>query len=199
MVDARPSARASCSPRSGRPTTATRALLSFGQDPRWRRFLVSRVQAGPGDTVLDVATGTGAVAIELVAAKGCAVVGVDQSPEMLAEARRRLVLAAATSGSGSSRATRRGAAVRGRGLRRADFTYLLRYVDDPARRCASSPASSGRAAPIASLEFPVPPRRRRARRLGALRRASGCRCAGRVISPGWGEVGRSSAPSIRGF
>jgi len=31
------------------------AALSFGQDPRWRRFLVSRVEAGPTDTVLDVA------------------------------------------------------------------------------------------------------------------------------------------------
>src|SRR6266581_1062162 len=65
-------------------------LLSFGQDPRWRRFLVSRIQAGPGDTVLDVATGTGAVASALLTNKGCAVVGLDQSPEMLAEARRRL-------------------------------------------------------------------------------------------------------------
>src|SRR5881409_969764 len=66
------------------------ALLSFGQDPRWRRFLVSRVDAGPGDTVLDVATGTGAVALELVRQKGCDVVGLDQSAEMLAEARRRV-------------------------------------------------------------------------------------------------------------
>src|SRR5262245_58901933 len=41
------------------------SLLSFGQDPRWRRFLVSRV---PTDAtrVLDVATGTAAVAIELL-------------------------------------------------------------------------------------------------------------------------------------
>ena len=66
------------------------ALLSFGQDPRWRRFLVSRVAAGPGDTVLDVATGTGAVARELIRRKRCTVVGLDQSPEMLAEARGRL-------------------------------------------------------------------------------------------------------------
>src|SRR6476469_9680434 len=66
------------------------ALLSFGQDPRWRRFLVSRIEAGPGDRVLDVATGTGAVALELVRQKGCTVVGVDQSTEMLAEARRRI-------------------------------------------------------------------------------------------------------------
>src|ERR671924_1561051 len=66
------------------------ALLSLGQDPRWRRFLVSRVEAEPSDTVLDVATGTGAVARELIRQKRCTVVGVDQSPEMLAEARRRL-------------------------------------------------------------------------------------------------------------
>src|SRR5438552_17575548 len=66
------------------------AALSFGQDPRWRRFLVSRVDAGSSDTVLDVATGTGAVARELLRQKGCTVVALDQSPEMLAEARRRL-------------------------------------------------------------------------------------------------------------
>src|SRR5205809_7771384 len=66
------------------------ALLSFGQDPRWRRFLVSCVDAGPGDTVLDVATGTGAVALELLRRRRCTVVGLDQSAEMLAEARRRL-------------------------------------------------------------------------------------------------------------
>ena len=66
------------------------SLLSFGQDPRWRRFLVSVTDAGPNSTVLDVATGTGAVARELIAEKGCRVVGLDQSPEMLAEARLRL-------------------------------------------------------------------------------------------------------------
>src|SRR5438477_5223473 len=66
------------------------ALLSFGQDPRWRRFLVSRIVAGPGDAVLDVATGTGAVARDLIRRYGCSVTGLDQSPEMLAEARRRL-------------------------------------------------------------------------------------------------------------
>src|SRR6266508_3407947 len=68
-------------------------LLSLGQDPRWRRFLISRLDAGPGQSVLDVATGTGAVAIELAQQKGCEVVGVDQSPEMLAEAKRRVAAA----------------------------------------------------------------------------------------------------------
>ena len=43
------------------------ALLSFGQDPRWRRAMVSRVPRD-GGTVLDVATGTGLVAERLLAA-----------------------------------------------------------------------------------------------------------------------------------
>src|SRR3954467_11475869 len=74
----------------------TGALLSFGRDPAWRRFLVSRIHAGPEGRGLDGARGPGAVALELVRAKGCSVVGLDQSAGMLEEARRRAVLAAAT-------------------------------------------------------------------------------------------------------
>src|SRR6476659_2213323 len=65
-------------------------LLSFGQDPRWRSFLVSRI---PSDArrVLDVASGTAAVAIELVRTDPArTVVGIDQSPEMLAAGRARV-------------------------------------------------------------------------------------------------------------
>ncbi len=65
-------------------------LLSFGQDPRWRRFLVSRVPPS-ALRVLDVATGTAAVAIELArAVPARTVVGVDQSSEMLAAGRSRV-------------------------------------------------------------------------------------------------------------
>src|SRR5215470_875347 len=62
------------------------AVLSLGQDPRWRRFLVSCLPRG--GHVLDVATGTGLVAAELLR-QGFRVTGVDQSPEMLAVAHRR--------------------------------------------------------------------------------------------------------------
>ena len=55
-------------------------LLSLGQDPRWRRFMVSRLDVGSNARVLDVATGTGAVALELVRQHGCSVVGIDRSP-----------------------------------------------------------------------------------------------------------------------
>ena len=65
------------------------AALSFGQDPRWRRTLVSTVAPADGERVLDVATGTGMVAAELLARSDCSVVGLDQSPEMLAAARAR--------------------------------------------------------------------------------------------------------------
>src|SRR5207248_5360321 len=65
-------------------------LLSFGQDPRWRAFLVSRVPTG-ATRVVDVAAGTAAVSIELArAAQTRTVVGVDQSEEMLAAGRARV-------------------------------------------------------------------------------------------------------------
>ena len=76
---------------SGLPARYDRlgSILSFGQDPRWRRALVRAVAASPTDRVLDVATGTGLVAHALVERYGCSVVGVDQSEEMLARAGER--------------------------------------------------------------------------------------------------------------
>src|SRR5947209_1145825 len=65
------------------------AALSFGQDPRWRRALVRDVAPAPGECVLDVATGTGLVAAELIKQGAGSVVAIDQSAEMLAGARAR--------------------------------------------------------------------------------------------------------------
>jgi demethylmenaquinone methyltransferase / 2-methoxy-6-polyprenyl-1,4-benzoquinol methylase len=174
------------------------SLLSFGQDPRWRRFLVSRVEARPDERVLDVATGTAAVAIELVRRFGCSVVGIDQSPEMLAEGRGRVSRAGLAD---------RIELVEGRAeeLPFADgsfdaltFTYLLRYVADPAATLAELARAVRPGGTIASLEFGVPP--------GVLPRAAwnvyvglGLPLAGRLVSPGWHEVGGFLGPSIRGF
>jgi demethylmenaquinone methyltransferase/2-methoxy-6-polyprenyl-1,4-benzoquinol methylase len=168
------------------------ALLSFGQDPRWRRFLVSRIVAGPADRVLDVATGTGAVARELIRRHGCTVIGLDQSPEMLAEARRRL---------GDDVELVEG---RAEELPFADasfdaltFTYLLRYVDDPAATLGELARVVRSGGTIASLEFAVP--RGVWRPAWELYVRVGLPAAGRVVSPGWHEVGRFLGPSIRGF
>ena len=173
-------------------------LLSFGQDPRWRDFLVSRVEARPVHAVLDVATGTGAVAIELARRYGCTVVGVDQSPEMLAEGRRR-VTDAGLAGSIDLRQAR------GEELPFEDasfdaltFTYLLRYVEDPGatmRELTRVVRPGGR---VAMLEFFRPPTAL-PRLTWELYVRAGLPAAGKLISPGWGEVGRFLGPSIRDF
>ena len=173
------------------------ALLSLGQDPRWRRFLVSRVRAGPDDTVLDVATGTAAVAIELVRRTGCSVVGLDQSPEMLAEARRRVSAAGLGERIGLVEATAGALPFEDASFDGLTFTYLLRYVDEPGRTLRELARVVRPGGSIASLEFGVPE--------GVWRGAwelyvrVGLPLAGRAVSPGWGEVGRFLGPSIRRF
>lgn len=168
------------------------ALLSFGQDPRWRRFLVSRIDVGPRETVLDVATGTGAVATELVRQRGCTVVGLDQSPEMLAVARRR-VPAGVTLIEGRAEQLPFPDAT----FDALTFTYLLRYVDDPAATLQELTRVVRPGGTIAGLEFALP--RGAWRPLWELYVRIGLPTAGRVLSPGWAEVGTFLGPSIREF
>jgi demethylmenaquinone methyltransferase/2-methoxy-6-polyprenyl-1,4-benzoquinol methylase len=173
------------------------ALLSLGQDPRWRRFLVSRVQVGPDDTVLDVATGTAAVAIELVRRTGCSVVGLDQSQEMLAEARRRVSAAGVADRIELVEGTADDLPFEDASFDGLTFTYLLRYVDEPARTLRELARVVRPGGSIASLEFGVPEGLWRA--AWELYVRFGLPLAGRAISPGWGEVGRFLGPSIRHF
>jgi demethylmenaquinone methyltransferase / 2-methoxy-6-polyprenyl-1,4-benzoquinol methylase len=168
------------------------AALSFGQDPRWRRFLVARVEAGPSDTVLDVATGTGAVARELLERKGCTVVGLDQSPEMLAEARLRL-----PDGVKLVEGTAERLPFEDASFDALTFTYLLRYVSDPAATLCELARVVRPGGTIAGLEFAVP--HGLWRPLWELYVRVGLPVAGRLISPGWAEVGGFLGPSIRGF
>ena len=174
---------------------ALSSALSFGQDPRWRRALVAAVAPPPGARVLDVATGTGMVTAELLARCDCTVVGIDQSAEMLAAARARFA--------GDERVELiDGEAER---LPFADqsfdaltFTYLLRYVDDPAatiRELARVVKPGGR---VGSLEFGVPPLAP-ARAAWRVYTAVGLPVLGRLASREWSAVGRFLGPSIRGF
>jgi len=172
-------------------------LLSFGQDPRWRSFLVSRIPAD-AQRVLDVASGTAAVAIELARADpGRTVVGVDQSPEMLAAGRQRVAHEEL-----SDRIELREA--RAESLPFADgevdaltFTYLLRYVDDVPSTLRELARTVRPGGTVAMLEFGLP--RGAWRPLWELYVRVGLPAAGAVVSPGWGGVGRFLGPSIRGF
>ena len=173
------------------------ALLSFGQDPRWRRFLVSCVDAAPTSTVLDVATGTAAVALELVRQKGCAVVAVDHSAEMLEVARRRVQLAAATRQVRLVEATADELPFEDETFDALTFTYLLRYVDDPTATMRELARVVRPGGSIAMLEFGLP--RGIWRPLWELWVRIGLPAAGRAISPGWRDVGDFLGDSIRDF
>jgi len=173
-------------------------LLSFGQDPAWRRFLVSRVPAGPDDTVLDLATGTGAVALELVRQKGCSVVGVDQSPEMLAEARRRLTLAAETERVQLVEASAEELPFEDASFDGLTAAYLLRYLSDLPTGLRRLARVLRPGATASLLDFGVPPGPA-PRALWNLYVDVGLPTLGRVISPGWHEVGRFLGGSIREF
>ena len=171
------------------------AVLSFGQDPRWRATLVDAINPLAGQRVLDVATGTGLVAFAL-ARRGCEVVGLDQSADMLAVARRHL--------HERPELGRRVTFVQGEAERlpfgdgefdALTFTYLLRYVDDRAatmRELSRVVRPGGR---IGMVEFGVP-ESAPLRAAWRLHTRAGLPIMGRVVSPAWFEVGRFLGPSI---
>ncbi|MGI9099119.1 MAG: ubiquinone/menaquinone biosynthesis methyltransferase [Solirubrobacteraceae bacterium] len=73
------------------------SVMTAGLHHEWRRRAADLAGVGPGDRVLDVATGTGDLALELARRVGPAgaVVGSDFSEEMLARARAKTADAAA--------------------------------------------------------------------------------------------------------
>lgn len=172
------------------------ALLSFGQDPRWRRALVAAIAPRPRERVLDVATGTGMVAVAL-ARRGASVVGLDQSEQMLDAARARTA-----GGPAAAIELVHGEAERlpfeDGSFDALTFTYLLRYVDDPAatlRELARVVRPGGR---IGSIEFGVPDHRV-ALALWRVYTRVGLPALGRLVSPAWVDAGRFLGPSIETF
>lgn len=173
------------------------ALLSFGQDVRWRRAVVDAVRPRPGATVLDVASGTGLVA-RAIARRGARVVQLDPSLPMLEGG---LVRTRASGLDGRIRAV----AARAEEIPFADgafdaltVTYLLRYVDDPAATVRELLRVVRPGGAIASMEFHVPPA---VWARGAWRLYTGrvMPVIGTAVSPAWAATGRFLRPSIEGF
>jgi ubiquinone/menaquinone biosynthesis methyltransferase len=168
------------------------ALLSFGQDARWRARLVKALRAQPGDVVLDVATGTGLVARAISERYGCDVVGLDRSGDMLSAAAARdghipLVRARAES-----------LPFPDESFDHLTFTYLLRYVDDPAatlRELTRVVRPGGR---IVALDFGVPSNPL-LRLMWRVYTSIGLPLIGRAISPQWASVGAFLRGSIERF
>jgi demethylmenaquinone methyltransferase/2-methoxy-6-polyprenyl-1,4-benzoquinol methylase len=184
----------------GLPTRYDRvgAIMSFGQDPRWRQTLVDFIAPGPGMRILDVATGTGMVAFAL-AARGAEVVGLDQSESMLSGARARL--------EHTPEMADRLSFVQGEAeaLPYADgefdalsFTYLLRYVDDRAATMCELARVVKPGGRIAMVEFGVPSDPA-LRALWRIHTRAGLPLIGRVVSKDWYEVGQFLGPNIENF
>lgn len=72
---------------AGRYDFITR-LLSYGRDQAWKRDLVGRASIAPGQRVLDLACGTGDLALA-AAARGAEVIGLDLAPRMIHLARAK--------------------------------------------------------------------------------------------------------------
>ena len=77
------------------------------------------------------------------------------------------------------------------------FTYLLRYVDDPAAALRELARVVKPGGTVAGLEFGLP--RGLPRPLWELWVRAGLPAAGAAIGGGWREVGSFLGPSIRGF
>jgi demethylmenaquinone methyltransferase/2-methoxy-6-polyprenyl-1,4-benzoquinol methylase len=172
-------------------------LLSFGQDRRWRRAVVDRVAAAGPRLVLDVATGPAGVALAVAARTGARVAGVDLNEPMLRAGQPRA--RAAGPGRVGLAAARAGQLpFRDATFDAVTFSYLLRYVDDPAATLAEMARCLRPGGVLACLEFSVPPR-------VAWRAAWWCYT--RLLLPvlgglaggrAWYRVGRFLGPSISG-
>jgi demethylmenaquinone methyltransferase/2-methoxy-6-polyprenyl-1,4-benzoquinol methylase len=175
-------------------------LLSFGQDRRWHDRLVewiAPVASVPGATVVDVATGTAAVAIAIARRYPCRVIGIDQSPEMLHRAAER-VDAEGLAGRIELIEARAEALPLEPGAADAlVHTYLLRYVDDPAATLAGLARMVRPGGIMASLEFGLPDGA--ARLLWRAYTRIGLPAAGAVAGPGWRATGRFLGGSIERF
>ena len=65
-------------------------VISFGIDIKWRNRVVSLLKAKKPDSILDIATGTGDLAINLVKTGAKKIVGLDISPGMLEVGKKKI-------------------------------------------------------------------------------------------------------------
>lgn len=174
------------------------ALLSFGQDERWRRFLVSRSNAVPGSWVLDVAAGTQLVSRALAAGRNVRVVALDQSEPMLRAGSEPNRLAGLDGRIEPIIAHADHLPFADGSFDAVSFTYLLRYVDDPAATVRELTRVLRDGGSIAMLEFHAP--------TGVLPRAGWwfhtrvvMPVLGSVASPAWARTAAFLGPNISRF
>ena len=170
-------------------------VLSFGQNGRWRRAMVDRIVPAAPQRILDVATGTAGVALQIARRTPGEVVGLDLTEAMLRRGQENVQ----RDGAGNRIRLVAGSADQlpfpDEAFDALTFTYLLRYVADPAATLRELARVVKPGAPVASLEFHVPPQRFW-RFWWWLYTRTLLPAAGRLGGRSWFEVGRFLGPNI---
>jgi demethylmenaquinone methyltransferase/2-methoxy-6-polyprenyl-1,4-benzoquinol methylase len=131
-------------------------VLSFAQNRRWRSELVSHLSPHHPQTILDVATGTAGVAIALARTTEARITGVDISDAMLERGRDRVQKANLAGRISLEPARAEALPYASESFDAVSFTYLLRYVADPAATLAELTRVIKPGGHMASLDFYVP-------------------------------------------
>jgi demethylmenaquinone methyltransferase/2-methoxy-6-polyprenyl-1,4-benzoquinol methylase len=177
-------------------------MLSLFQYRRWHRFLLARlelpaIEEGHILRVLDMATGAGALALDLAAQPGVEVVGGDITRAMLTRALAR----AARNGVANRPAFLECSAERppfkDGAFDALVFAYLLRYVSDVSSTLCCLAALVRPGGTIASLDFAVP--HGVAYPFWRLYTGLALPLGGRVFSDAWRRTGSFLGPNIRDF
>ena len=134
-------------------------LLSFGQDRKWRAFVVQQASPLSDSIVLDVATGTGLLAADFATAlpnKGF-VVGVDLTLSMLQTARERLRQKGLAERTEWVLARAENLPFRENSFRSASISLALRNVSDARMTFREMTRSTVQGGMVISLDFARPP------------------------------------------
>jgi demethylmenaquinone methyltransferase / 2-methoxy-6-polyprenyl-1,4-benzoquinol methylase len=174
-------------------------VLSFGQNARWRGELVARIVSSEPKRILDVATGTAGVAIELARRTGAEVTGIDISESMLKRGRERVRSAGLDDRIRLQAGRAEELPFPSGSFDAVSFTYLLRYVRDPAATVAELARVLRPGGTLASLDFFVPPNPVW-RALWWLYTRTALPAAGLALGGSeWWRVGRFLGPNIATF
>ena len=175
-------------------------VLGLFQYRRWHRFLLSRIPTSnlqspsSRQRILDMATGTGALALDLIRRPGVDVVGADITRAMLRQAQAR---AGADRDPHLIEATAEAPPFADASFDAVVFAYLLRYVADVPATLTGLARLLRPGGTMASLDFAVP--RGAAYPLWRIHTDAILPLAGALLSPGWRQVGSFLGPSIRDF
>lgn len=170
-------------------------VLGLFQYRRWHRFLLSRLDLPSDSLVLDMATGTGAMALDLLQRPGVRLVGADITRPMLRRAQSRVT--GATPDLQLTECTAEAPPFRDGAFDAITSGYLLRYVADVPATLAGLTRLLKPGGTMAMLDFAVP--RGVWYPLWRVYTDMVLPAGGRVFSRDWRDVGAFLGPSIRDF